>query len=228
MFAENIVMVLRILIKRKHPLSKKIFILFLHLFLIVGQINKYDEMDAILASLNNVQYTPPIIYIKAIQQVSDSRSKQLYIKKIGNGVFYKYSPIDNNSAFDPETGEAIGYAKKLDSICLTKEERKILISAFGASCTWDTDLFPNSISVENEDEGFNIISMLKSGNNQKPDTGHFYVFLFSKPIYIRNNSVCLIAMSAICGGTCGITDISFYKKVNEKWEKWINVGGGVF
>jgi len=55
-----------------------------------------------------------------------------------------------------------------------------------------------------------------------------FVFTFAKPVYIRDNTVCLVAFGAMCGSDCGRTETSFYRRENNEWTKWIIVSAGDF
>jgi len=46
---------------------------------------------------------------------------------------------------------------------------------------------------------------------------------FSKPIFIRNNTLCLIYKATYCGPLSGMGGWEFYRLVNEKWENWISL-----
>ena len=51
-------------------------------------------------------------------------------------------------------------------------------------------------------------------------------WFFSKPIFIRDNSICLFYYIFYCGNTCGHSQLAFYRWRNNKWTKWIHVIGG--
>ncbi|MBA3827642.1 MAG: hypothetical protein H0X33_01780 [Taibaiella sp.] len=50
-----------------------------------------------------------------------------------------------------------------------------------------------------------------------------WIFMFSNPIYIRNNSLAVIFIKRLCGLDCGNGELAVYRKTNGKWEKWIYI-----
>ncbi|HIA11202.1 MAG TPA: hypothetical protein EYN69_03905 [Flavobacteriales bacterium] len=53
-----------------------------------------------------------------------------------------------------------------------------------------------------------------------------WVFQFSRPIYLRDNQLCLLYYVALCGKVSGHYQIAFYKKEEDAWIEWIVIGGG--
>ncbi|HEY0897730.1 MAG TPA: hypothetical protein VGD90_00290 [Sphingobacteriaceae bacterium] len=83
---------------------------------------------------------------------------------------------------------------------------------------WPKGLFKNSIMLDRDSLGYlsKPLGYLKYGKKYK--TG-FYTF--SKPIFLRNNTICILFLDYWCSGLCGDTDISVYKKENGRWKKWL-------
>lgn len=55
------------------------------------------------------------------------------------------------------------------------------------------------------------------------------LYLFSKPAFIRNNTIALFyVLHLCCGGIYGPVDLSFYRRENGKWQRWIRIVGGAF
>jgi hypothetical protein len=55
------------------------------------------------------------------------------------------------------------------------------------------------------------------------------VYLFSRPAFMRNNTlVVFYVVHLCCGGIYGPVDFSFYHRVRGKWVKWFQIGGGAF
>lgn len=48
-------------------------------------------------------------------------------------------------------------------------------------------------------------------------------YTLSKPIFLRNGSVCLFYYSYFCGPLCGQGNLSLYKKEKGKWVRWISL-----
>jgi len=129
-----------------------------------------------------------------------------------------------------------------ETITLSKSEQEYLLSQLAKPTVWDDNLFSDCKRID-ADSMWTHIKLkdikrriaLNQAVLQKDTTtiknlqhSFSYVFSFSKPIYIRDNTICLISFSAICGGTCGQSEASFYKKSNNQWSKWIIVTAGDF
>jgi hypothetical protein len=131
-----------------------------------------------------------------------------------------------------------------NTITLTKSEQKYLLTELGQRIIWNDYLFTNGKRISSD----SMRIFLKKQNTDRVKTinqaakskdtltikalgelkNYPYVFTFAKPIYIRNNTVCLISFIAMCGNECGQTETSFYKKVNNEWTKWVVVSSGTF
>ena len=123
-------------------------------------------------------------------------------------------------------------------ICgVEQAEQNYLLDQLFQESSWPDHLFPNSKRIKT-DSMFTYLSKmnpqhklsLNQATSQK-DTitiknlryNSPFIFTFAKPIYIRDNTVCLIVFGARCGGDCGHIETSFYKKVYNEWIKWITV-----
>jgi len=49
------------------------------------------------------------------------------------------------------------------------------------------------------------------------------LYSFSKPIFFRNNTLCILYKAYSCGEECGEGDVSVYKFENGKWKYWISL-----
>ncbi len=180
------------------------------------------DTNLLYETMKIVNYNQPIVYIKSMSSFKNS----IYIDKINFGKFYETET--DSISINPNTGEEIAFVRDIDSLILTDKEKKWIIEELGQTTEWENNLFTQSILVNDISEGFKEIENFKNNPNCTPIKGYKYVFTFSKPIYIRNETISLVCISAMCGGSCGINDISFYRKKDGKWEKWIKIGGGIF
>jgi hypothetical protein len=55
-----------------------------------------------------------------------------------------------------------------------------------------------------------------------------WVFSFSKPIYLRNNTLALLYLQAVCGFGCGYEELVLYRKSGGEWKKWTYVFQGAY
>ena len=118
----------------------------------------------------------------------------------------------------------------------TKERKEIQKElALLSKPFWNSDLFKESKMIEEQsvDNYFRTVfneysETLSNPNNSQIDKSNLlketpqpYVFEFTPPLYLRDKSLCLIFMKTICGSECGSEELTFYKKENEKWEKFM-------
>src|SRR5690554_2369369 len=116
-------------------------------------------------------------------------------------------------------------------IILTDSEKNKIVSHIlsNSNHIWDDELIPNSKVIE-IDSIWSIINEFKSepwsklawNNNLRTS-----VFVFSKPCFIRNESIALVGFADICGAECGVVEVSFYGFQNNKWIKLKQFSGGV-
>lgn len=114
----------------------------------------------------------------------------------------------------------------IDSIVLTQDEKKYIFHLLDNPDTtnWLKNYFPQVIKIQ-EDSLNNIFSnSLIDGWNDfyKKYADCFYSF--SNPIFIRNNSICLIYTSEHCAPLGANGALLVYIKVNGVWEYFSQVG----
>lgn len=203
-----------------------LFLLFTCSFSSAAQATPEEKM-VLKEALNIVRYRTPVVYTKSIR-TQTKESRQRIIEKIEKGKFYEAVPYNDSFSIDPVTGETTEYVRYVDSLILTSKEKQHLITDFGKSVRWEKGLFEHSIRVNDHKTGYKTIAVIKE-NPEKDQPGTFYyIFSFSRPVFIRDGTICLIAVGAICGGDCGIVNISFYRKTHGRWKRWVSVAGGEF
>lgn len=114
----------------------------------------------------------------------------------------------NNSFF-------FGKKEKGKQLILTNNEKKYLLRKIDEQqgFVWPDNLFQN-IQKSNLEEK-NPTSKLKNSFQK--------IYSFSKPIFIRNHTICIFYYGYYCGGECGKGIIEIYHKVNDKWTTWISI-----
>lgn len=120
----------------------------------------------------------------------------------------------------------------INSITLTKAERKYIFKQLDSlhKLVWDENLFTNSTRVSRDSSfGAKVFKEIENANRLgwKPKSGK-QIWEFTNPIFIRDNSICLLFTLYICGGSCGRDKLCFYKNVNGTWKEWIIVSIGSF
>ena len=118
-----------------------------------------------------------------------------------------------------------------NSITLTKAEQKYIFNQLDSlrNLVWTTNLFTNSTRVSHDSLGTIVFKEIEKANRLgwKAKSGK-QIWEFTNPIFLRQNSICLLFTLYICGGLCGRDELCFYENINGNWKKWITVSSGVF
>ncbi len=116
-------------------------------------------------------------------------------------------------------------------------ERKQILNATKdiTKISWEDSLFSNSreISVDsmwsyisNRQKALSFSS--NSTNNINNIVSYCSIFQFSKPIFMRNNTIAIFYFMRLCGSSCGVEDLSIYKFQNGTYERWLVIKGADF
>lgn len=95
---------------------------------------------------------------------------------------------------------------------LSKKEQKSILTQLASvrETVWDDNLFPKSERII--DDKFR--EYLKEHSTRE-------VYIFSKPVFIRNNTIALFYLVRLCcGGVHGPIEWSYFKKTNDGWIQW--------
>ena len=118
-----------------------------------------------------------------------------------------------------------------NSISLTKAEQKYIFNQLDSlhNLVWTANLFTNSTRVSHDSLGTIVFNEIEKANRLvwTAKSGK-QIWEFTNPIFLRQNSICLLFTLYICGGECGRDELCFYKNINGNWKKWITVSSGVF
>lgn len=200
-----------------------VWLIFIQLFftgVTYGQVNQ-DDSSILVKVVRQLSLQQQIIYVDTVRGIKDESEERL-INIIRNGVIQDWA--------------------SKDVLVLTKAEQNYILNQLRQQTVWPDNLFPNGKRIEEKSmwnylrqmESERILSMNNAALQKDTATynslrnNYTYIFTFAKPIYIRDNTICLIAFGAMCGGMCGRTETCFYKKENNEWIKWIMVSAGDF
>ena len=190
----------------------KIFgLLFCLMFCLLPVIAPAQEPPGLLEQIiRGKQDTARIYYIDSILPVHQFGSTMRWGKTI------KSFPV---------------YGLGANSIQLSRRERKHIF--YETSIThwpfvWMDNLFKNSQRIPKDSAGAYLKAFERK--NHPYDSKNGYQFWhFSKPVYLRDNTICLVSFVYMCGGLCGEDEVAFYKKnENGRWERFVVLRAGVF
>jgi hypothetical protein len=131
-----------------------------------------------------------------------------------------------------------------NSITLSMKERRYLRQQIeeNKGFTWNDSLIANSRRIKSDSvmkiisEQFRIYRDEINNALLNHDTIALnrivakkpWVYGFSKPLYLRDDTICLLYHLAFGDGDSGYDEVSFYKKENNLWTKWIVIGEGEY
>jgi hypothetical protein len=136
-------------------------------------------------------------------------------------------------------------AQHSDTLVLSVNEKKYLLKQLKKTTVWENNLFENSKRISGDslfdyatNEGRKYYKKLSEAKLSKDTIAlaklsqeypYFpYAFGFTKPVYLRNNTICFISFVAICGNPCGRSASGIYKKDGNEWKLWIGMPQGDF
>ncbi len=184
---------------------------------------KPNDTLVLLTAIHDITSKQPIVYVDSVNTKGDF--PEHLKKRILEGT------ITSQRKTKPEP-----------SITLSKKEQNFILSELAKPVVWPKELFANGKLMnaktmwahldEERAKRFTLMNQATLNKDtleaKRLSREYSYVFVFTKPIYIRNNTVCLVTMAALCGNPCGFTETSFYKREKDSWVKWIGVAQGDF
>ena len=145
---------------------------------------------------------------------------QIIIQKKGDTIVYATNIPSTNIKYLKQ--KFISKANNLhsydgDSLILTKQEKSYILNQLEKlkKYKWSNSLFTKSKSVTGE----------QVWNGLAKDM-FWEVHEFSKPIFIRDNSVCLVYYMHFFG-VGGPSYFGFFKEQNGQWKEWISIYSGI-
>ncbi len=150
----------------------------------------------------------------------------------GSGPWLEINEVFNKLTFESRTQEFPD-----EAINLTDSERAYLLHQIynAENFKWPDSLFYNSKRIPSKDlfrysaikQRDIYIKINEAIEENDWDTYdklqhvYFWDYEFSKPVYIRNGTVCLLYYAKLCCGNGGSDGLFFFKKINGQWKKWI-------
>jgi hypothetical protein len=139
---------------------------------------------------------------------------------------YLYEKIDSNTVkFIKKNylsgklfkGNKCSNLSKYDTLTITDSERNVLDSLLGVSekNKW------NKADIERY--GMLNLTIVDKAMYDKRNSIDQNVYEVMLPIFIRKNTICFTFYMIYCKGWCSIGEIVVHKKINGKWQRWIQV-----
>jgi len=109
-----------------------------------------------------------------------------------------------------------------DRLVLTQQERSYIQNEIKlqSDVTWTSQLFENGKVLTQATLDSLYRGSADSWTYFKEHYGSS-LYRFSKPIFIRKNSLCLFYYSYICGNRCGAGKLRIFRKAGATWVPWL-------
>lgn len=148
-------------------------------------------------------------------------TKYFYAQGVGTATINELSKYINNLPNNTiKSYDRSGVrARLLDSLVLTNDEKYYILTELAtqkADSLWKNITLPNARLVPKQ-------TILDIFTNKAKGWSYFHdgigkgFYMFTFPIFFRNNNYCAFYYGYSCGNVCGDGAFVIYKKVNGKW-----------
>ncbi|MNK69660.1 hypothetical protein D3C87_890530 [compost metagenome] len=137
----------------------------------------------------------------------------IYTNAISIGLEKEFLSIFNHDTLRNNQSEAM--------LILTKVEKERIYNEIGKlnQRFVDKDLLKKSCFLPKEKLDLILKDQVGGWADFYKKYGKGY-YSFSKPIFIRDNSICIFFFNYTCGVLCAKGELTVYKKSGKKWVKW--------
>lgn len=178
--------------------------------------------------------------LKGIGQISYSQKVRLFTDSIFSGTYIVNKKLiiaemaDSSMYTDIREKLKTKYLYKrqtyskgkkavIDTFQLTTEELNYADSFLRAqsNTVWTEEFINNAIFVPKKK-----VDELFSGQSKDDDFyllktyGDSRIFFLSKPVFLRNDTICIFEKDMDCGFLCGGGDLTIYRKENDRWIRY--------
>ena len=165
---------------------------------------------------------------------TDVMEQIIRFKQNATKIYYNDSLLDfshfDKKAFRKKKFVSRHAFLKGNHITLTAAERKYIITEFKKmrAKVWQQNLFSNSQRVP-YDSTFAQLSFFLREDLQNQQSLYRSVWRFAKPVFLRNNTICLIAYIYMIHSSGGEEELAFYKKYKDgRWRRFIIISGAAY
>ncbi|MDB5159272.1 MAG: hypothetical protein JWR50_3979 [Mucilaginibacter sp.] len=149
----------------------------------------------------------------------------LYTDRAGNKKIVLRQPIGLSADKDNSRYTNI----KKDSLVLSDKEVSYVLSELEKmrNYKWSDGLLPDSKVIP-----IDTITKISKAFREKAwghfnEMGIYGILTISRPVFLRNDTICLFYFSENCGPDCAGGHFTVYKKVKGYWAQWIELYGWV-
>ena len=160
-------------------------------------------------------------FVAAFFAQERKETKYFYAQGVGSTTINELSKTINNLPKNTikSWDRSGGRARLIDSLVLTDDEKYYILTELAAQkadSLWKNITLPGARMVPKQ-------TILEIFNNKNKGWSYFHdgigkgFYMFTFPIFFRNNNYCAFYYGYSCGNLCGDGAFIIYKKVNGKW-----------
>lgn len=186
-----------------------------------------------------------ILFLLFVAISSHAQTMELdFLKVAHGGILQKYIeneyPIIYSRNGPPVTDELIHKILQTDRIGFINKQPLVLSNLEKSEIIkhlrkyenhiWEENLFPNSKTTV-RDSVLHVGFMQQNeawAKEAKSKQLRASAFIFSKPCFIRNNTIAFVSFTDLCGGECGDVESSYYIKYDNQWHQAKSLESGNF
>ena len=109
-------------------------------------------------------------------------------------------------------------------VVLTHREKQYINQVLNRMSTvdWTEKLFVEGMLVKTDPAGGILNDQNPNGfHPERSSTDRLYSF--SRPVFIRNQTLCIFCSGYSCGPRCGYGEVSVFRKISGKWSRWFKL-----
>lgn len=174
------------------------------------------------------------VFSQQLPMETDIMEQIIRLKKDTAKIYYNDSLLDF-SHFDPKAFKKKKFVSwhaflKGNRITLTSAEREYIIDEFRKmrGKVWQQNLFANSQRVPYDSTFAQLSTFLREDYRNKKLL-YRAVWRFSRPVFMRNNTICLVAYTYMSHSSAGEEELAFYKKGTDGlWKRFLIIQGAAY
>lgn len=178
---------------------------------------KYFIFILLLLGTTNSTYSQTDVFEKKfIRWYYQDKEPIVYVNALSNGIISK---IKEDLLKDTIRSFSTNF---VDALIISRQERSEIDSQLNEleDKGWINNVLNNSKMID-RDIVNNILKDRAYGWDNFNIKYGLGFHSFSKPIFIRNNTICFFYNDFSCPNTCGSGELAVYKIENGNWKKWL-------
>lgn len=179
---------------------------------------KYCILIVLLFGILNAAYSQNHTYEKKfIRSFYKDKGSIVYADALSKGILQEIK-----KALSTDTIRGFDEKNFMHDLIISRKERSQLNSQMNKleDSVWINNVLDNSKMVDRHKIDHILKDRAYGWSNFNKEYGLGF-HSFSKPIFIRNYTICIFYNDFSCPQTCGSGELAVYKKIHGNWKKWL-------